>query len=760
MAAYMSRRQRPRIELRVQVLGFLILCGLAALIARLWWVQVAHGAAYTQKLAGRSEVRVRIPSVRGEIRDRNGIPLVQNRASYEVDFYLPEMVREFSKRAKEMGQQVPKLEYISTKKGMAIKMKEVDILKVVNSAVIPRLQELDLAKDYNGKRLQSHFHTDSQIPFTYIEDIDFPTIAKFSEHDVGLPGVDISIKPVRQYLYGALAAHLLGYVGKPQDVDSLPDARDYNFYQADIEGKSQVEQAMDQYLKGTPGVRVLQRNLKGVIDSELRVEPPKPGNNVYLTIDARIQMIAEQAMRAVGRGAAVVVDPNNGDILAMVSVPSYDPNTFIPSISTKDWTALNDNEADPLVNRAVSAFPPGSTFKIVTALAGLRKGIGHNNYTCTGSVTYGNRPFHCWIAEKGGSHGTIGLTEAIKVSCDCYFYQYGNAAGIDEIDDTAKMLGMGEKSGIELSDDAPGVIPGPDWMAEHLPREKWSQAQTANASIGQGYDLASPLQMAMAYATVANGGISYYPRLIHSVLTPDGKNLLDDEGKEVLPLAPKIRGDLRKDFTKQQIDMVRLGLWKVVNEPGGTGSVAKLKGITVAAKTGTAQNWRGKNKDTIAWFCCFAPYEKPRYSVAVMVNGGEHGGTVAGPIAARILDECVAMEQGTYTPELKPLAPAHKDNPFAMISAVNYKNNAPALGTGDDEEAVDPNEEVHSHSQVKKSGAAPDIRPDADAGGKVPVAARPQPTPDRRSIFQKFFHPGRPAGTPVQQQAQPPNRLH
>jgi len=670
------------------------------------------------------------------------------------------MVKEYKKRAKETGQPMPIQEYIGKKKGMAIKMKEVDILKVVNNAVIPRLQELDLAKDYNAKRLQSHFHTDSQIPFTYIEDIDFPTIAKFSEHDVGLPGVDISIKPVRQYLYGVLAAHLLGYVGKPQDVDSLEDAHDYDFYQADIEGKSQVEQAMNQYLKGKPGVRVLQRNLKGVIEGELRVEPPTPGNNVYLTIDARIQMIAEEALRAVGRGAAVVVDPNNGDILAMASVPSYDPNTFIPSISAKDWTALNDNEADPLVNRAVSAFPPGSTFKIVTALAGLRKGIGHNSYTCTGSVTYGNRPFHCWIAEKGGSHGTIGLTEAIKVSCDCYFYQYGNAAGIDEIDDTAKMLGMGEKSGIELSDDAPGVIPGPDWLAEHLPREKWSQAQTANASIGQGYVLASPLQMAMDYATVANGGISYYPRLIHAVLTPDGKPVIDDEtGKEVVPAEPKIRADLRKDFTKQQIDMVRYGLWKVVNEPGGTGSVAKLKGTVVAAKTGTAQAWRGKTKDTIAWFCCFAPYDKPRYSVAVMVNGGEHGGTVAGPIAARILDECVALQQGTYTPELKPLTPAHKDNPFAMIPAVNYKNSAPALGQTDDERQ-EPGDEPTGSPQVKKSGAAPDIRPDADAGGKLPVKARPQPTPDRRNIFEKFFHPGKPAGTPASQQSQPPSHTH
>ncbi len=347
MAPYMSRRRRPRIELRVQVLGFLILCGLGAIVTRLWWVQVARGSAYTQKIASHSEVRVRIPSVRGEIRDRNGIPLVQNRASYEVDFYLPEMVEAYKRKLKAMGQKAPKHTYIGRVKDMAKNIDEDDIIKVVSDGVIPRLQELDLAKDYNSESLQSHFHTDSQIPFTYIEDIDFPTIAKFSEHDVGLPGVEISVKPVRQYLYGALAAHILGYVGKPQSIDSQPDVDDYNFYQADMEGKSEVEQAMDQYLRGTAGVRVMQRNVKGVIDTELRTDPPKPGNNVYLTIDARIQYICEEALRSVSRGAVVVVDPNNGDILAMASVPSYDPNTFIPSITHKDWDALNADDSDP-----------------------------------------------------------------------------------------------------------------------------------------------------------------------------------------------------------------------------------------------------------------------------------------------------------------------------------------------------------------------------------------------------------------------------
>ncbi|HWB59927.1 MAG TPA: penicillin-binding protein 2, partial [Chthoniobacteraceae bacterium] len=582
-----------------------------------------------------------------------------------------------------------------------------------------------------------------------IEDVDFPTIAKYSEHDVGLPGVEIAVKPVRQYLYGAMAAHILGYVGMPKNIKDLPDADDYEFYQPDVQGKTEVEAAMDDYLRGTPGVRVMQRNLRGVIDTEVSTIPPKPGNNVYLTIDARIQYICEDALRAVPRGAVVVVNPNNGDILGMASVPSYDPNKFIPGISAADFKALtDDDDLAPLYNRAVRAYPPGSTFKIVTALAGLRKKMGGNSYTCNGSYMIGNRPFHCWIAAKGGAHGTIGLTEALKVSCDCYFYQYGIAAGIDSIDQTAEMLGLGEKPGLDLSEESSGVIPSPDWLAQHSNGERWGEAQTANSSIGQGYDLASPLQMAMAYATVANGGISYYPRLVRTVLTPEGKPLLGPDGQPVVPDEPKVRADLRNDFSKADIDLVRLGLWKVVNDPGGTGASARLKSVVVAGKTGTAQAWRGHTEDDVAWFCCFAPYDKPRYAICAMVNGGMHGGSVATPIAARILDQCVAMDNGTFTPDLKPLPPAHSDHPYEIVQAVVYKNGPTALGgpggAAPEDETHD-NDNPHAADSSHRQMAQPDIRPDPDAQGQVSRIPAPQPTPDRRNIFQKLFNSNRTA---------------
>ncbi|MEO8440485.1 MAG: penicillin-binding protein 2 [Spartobacteria bacterium] len=759
-----SRRTKP--TLRIQFLGLCMLLGLSALVFRLWWVQVARGKEWTARIRNSSEATVRIPSIRGEIRDRNGVALVQNRASYEVDFYLPDMVKGYRQR---YGRP-PETQYRATISGMPKDMKEPDIVRIVNDGVVPRLEDLDLARDYNANQLQRHYRNNTEVPYSYIKDIDFATMAKFSEHDVGLPGVDIAIKPVRSYVYGSLASHLLGYVGAPDDTN-VEEARKYTFYQGDVEGKSNIEKTMDQYLRGQPGIRVMRRNAKGVIEGVEREEPAKQGANVYLTIDARIQTIAEEALRAVGRGAAVVIDPNNGNVLAMASVPSFDPNTFIPSIKAKDWQELRNNPAHALINRAVSAFPPGSTFKIITALAGLRKGLATTRFNCSGGVSYGDHYFQCWINEKGGAHGTLGLSDAIKVSCNAFFYQFGNAAGIDAIDTTGDALGLGKPTGLEITGESGGVLPGPDWMHLQHPNEKWSSAYTANVSIGQGYDLATPLQMAMAYSTVANGGISYYPRLVDRVLNQDGSPVLDEAGKVALPQTPKVHADFRNDFTPEQIELVRHGLWKVVNEDGGTGRVARLEDVQVAGKTGTAQAMLNGKKDTIAWFCCFAPYDNPRYTIAVMVQGGEHGGSVAAPIATRILERTLAMEQGKFEPQLAWVAPAQKPNPFEMIPAVKYKDSSiPTPGGTDEENATANGAQATENADMANPGDAPDVEPEADARGSVQKAVRVRralpaqpvstPPPQRpRSFFERMFNtrprPAAPTPTPVKRARRP-----
>jgi penicillin-binding protein 2 len=751
----MNRRRLSPL-LRIQFLGLLMLLGMSALGLRLWWIQVAHGAEWTAQIRGSSQATVRIPSVRGEIRDRNGLTLVQNRASYEVDFYLPEMVKGYRER---FGFP-PLTEHRAIINGMPKDMKEPDIIRIVNDGVVPRLNDLDLARDYNAGQLQRHYRNETEVPYSYIKDIDFPTMAKFSEHDVGLPGVDIAIKPVRSYVYGALAAHLLGYVGPPDDTNK-EEARKYTFYQGDVEGKSNVEKAMDDYLRGQPGVRYLRRNAKGVIDGVLREDPPKQGANVFLTIDARIQAIAEEALRAIGRGAAVVVDPNNGNVLAMASVPSFDPNTFIPSIKAKDWKALQKDESDPLVNRAISALPPGSTFKIVTSLAGLRRNLANAHFTCTGGVSYGDHYFKCWVAEKHYTHGTLGLADAIKVSCDAFFYQYGNAAGIQSIDEVGKMLGLGDESGVKLTGEQPGILPGPEWMQVYHPQERWSQAQTANVSIGQGYTLVSPLQLTMAYATVANGGICYYPRLVDKVLNQDGSPVLDEKGNPVARQTPRVRTDLRYEFRPEQIDIVRKGFWKVVNEDGGTGGRARLKNVVVAGKTGTAQASDRGHKDTIAWFACFAPFDHPKYVVVAMVQGGEHGGSVACPIADRILERALALDEGNFDMQVAWLAPAHKPNPFQLIKDVSFKDSGPNSG-GDDEENADSSQ--NADVQMAAAGGSPDVEPEADAQGKVAKIGRvaravPVPQPQRPpNFFERLFGARRqpaPQLTPAPRRAVP-----
>lgn len=692
---------------RFFLLAGIILLALGALVARLWYVQVAQGATYAKKSGSGSSVTVRIPAVRGDIMDRNGIPLVESRMSFDVDFMLPDMVTAY----REAHGGAPTVSYRGTVHNMPRDLKEADVVQIVQSEVIPKLEKLGIAEDFNAKKLQAHYRTNGEVAFNYRQDLDFETMGIFSERNLGLPGVNVTQKPVRSYVYGSLAAHILGYVGMPNDLSSLSDIKDFNFYDPDMEGKVQIELFMNDYLKGEPGKKILQKDVKGtIIRDEVRIVEPKQGANVYLTIDARIQYVAEKALQAVGRGAAVVVDPNTGDILAMATMPSYDPNKFIPSIAAKDWTALNSDETKPLLNRAISAFAPGSTYKIATALAGLRAGIGDRIFTCSGGVSYGNTYMKCWIAEKNGSHGAENLESAIKNSCNAYFYQYGNAAGIDQIVAVGNMLGLGQKSGIPLSGENPGILPGPEYLARVRPKERWSMGYTANTSIGQGEVLASPLQMAFVAATVANGGTSYYPRLIDKVVAQDGKVLLQEPAK--------VRSNLISDgsITAEQLERVRKGMWKVVNEAGGTGGKARIEGVEVAGKTGTAQNWSmrdGKSvKDNHVWFIAFAPYENPKYAVAVIVQGAKSGGGVAAPIAAKILDDTMKMEKtGTY--ELAWVEPT-KGN-FQFVESVDFGRAVPAATAAVAEDGETAQGDATAAIGEAARPAAPNVREEADS---------------------------------------------
>ncbi len=720
---------------RLLFIAILVLGGLGLLVARLWWVQVVRYDYYLAKVKGGSRVTVRLPAVRGEIKDRNGLPLVENRASFEVDFYLPDIVRAYRK---DHGGRAPLREVKfrrSDRYGNLSEVPEVDVPQIVNDTVIERLKKLQLEEDYNAEQLQTHYRNEELIPYTYRQDMDFDSMARLLENNVGLPGLKAEVKPVRYYPFGSLAAHILGYVGAPRDIDKqrrdeAAAGKDYNFFQPDLEGKAQIEKAMDKYLRGEAGVRILQRDAKNqILENDAQLVPPKQGDDVYLTIDARLQYVVEDTLKVAGRAACVVVDVNNGDVLAMASVPSFDPNKFVPAIDAKDWVKLTKDETTPLLNRAINAYIPGSTYKTVTALAVERAGIGDRTFNCGGGVSYGNTFMKCWIFGKG-NHGSLNLEGGLKNSCNGYFFQAGNAAGIENIDEIGHLLGLGQLTGIPLSGESAGILDGPAHLREVNPRDKWRPSLTANVAIGQGSVLASPLQMALVAATIANGGTCYYPRLIDKVVGPDGK-IVEQE-------PAKVRANLITDagMTAGEIEHVRHGMWRVVNEEGGTARKARLEGIELAGKTGTAQNWRidskgNKVQDNNTLFIAFAPYDKPKYAICVLIQGGKSGGGVPAPVAAKILEQAFAMDRGELDVKVAAMEPTVGN--FKFIESIDFDRDIPAAAA--DQETVETVASASSTVREEATGAdAPSIREEPDPEGRVQA----EPKPKKRGLFDFF----------------------
>lgn len=648
-----------RFRLRLYLLGLLVLAGMGTLVGRLYELQITKYDYYKSLLPGEKEVTVRVPGVRGEIRDRNGLTLATNRPSYEVSLDLREI---FSQYANE-HEEIPKISYQAQEDGMSRTRSEADIVQIVQETVIPALDELGLAENFNANQMQVHYRgTRGLVPYTYRRNLTFDEFAVFAENDLDVPGVEVTVKPQRIYPYDALASHVLGYVKLP-DIQMVPEEkrREFDHYVADDYGGAGVEKTLDDYLQGRAGKRIMRKDEKGAIRQEISFTPPKPGADVYLTIDAKLQLVAERAMRVVGRGAMVVMDPRNGDILAMVSIPSYNPNQFVPAISPEVWSRYSADETAPMFNRALSDNQPGSTFKIPIALAGCAAGLSHHPFNCSGGVQYADKYMQCWIGAKGGRHGTLGLSEAIKRSCNCFFYQYGNAAGIETIVRITSVLGLGHKTGIPLEGESPGMVPSPQWLK--LQGLRWSDAFTAMTSIGQGFAEATPLQMASVACTVANGGSVFQPRLVRKIVEKDGTVLVED--KPVLKALLTEAG-----ITAEQVEEVKRGMWKAVNEEGGTAGRARMENFVVAGKTGTAQTGRPA-EPTDAWFICFAPFDDPQYAVAVYVHNGDSGGKAAAPIAANVLKQAVAMKKG-YNVNLVALKEAEGN--FKRIDMVTFND--------------------------------------------------------------------------------------
>ncbi|MFO1482869.1 MAG: penicillin-binding protein 2 [Verrucomicrobiaceae bacterium] len=734
---------------RLYLFTLAMLCGFALLVFRLWSLQIDRREEFAKMIPGAKKERARIPGPRGEIKDRNGVVLATNKASFEVRINLAEVVAEYKRLVKEKKKPaIPEVPFEVVEKGIRRKKPEIDIYTIFEEMIAARMGELGVHKEYSVDSLRVHYRSfGGAVPWVYRDDLTFAEFSRIAEHNLGLPGVTVAERASRVYPLKALACHILGYVRLPDDQRaSAEERKGWDYYVPDDFGGAGVEKSFDKYLRGKPGVRVMQRDQRGRPVGEVHEEyqEPRKGNDVYLTLDARMQIIADKALReaGVGRGAVVVIKPASGEVLAMVSVPSYDPNQFIPSIQQADWDALLENKTVPLLNRAVKGHAPGSTFKIPISFAGCLARIQMNHFNCSGSVTYGNTAMQCWIQrQSGGAHGTLSLSEAIMKSCNCFFYRYGNAAGISNITKVGKILGVGEKTGIELEDEDSGILPNPDWLRINRPNERWSDGYTANTSIGQGMVLATPLQMASVAATVANGGKAWSPHLLKRVL--DGSEI-------VLDNPPSLRGDLSANVKADEIEVIRKGMWKVVNDPGGTGKSARITGVEVAGKTGTAQNWRrdqngNKLDDNHTWFISFAPYQNPRFACCVLVQNGKSGGGCAAPVARRVLEQCLALDdpaKATFKVAIEPMTPA--EGHFKHISQVQYVDAAVPEAPGADEDGdvgAGASTAEPSDDTAPRPNATPNIKRKADSAGSAGSSSGqnvPQAVPVRRvGIFSR-----------------------
>jgi penicillin-binding protein 2 len=631
---------------RLGILALLVFAAMGALLNRLWNVQIVNSDSARQSSEEQSTVRARRAPARGAICDRNGVMLAENRPSFDIDFYLDDLRRDY---AESHHGRVPTLPLPDDKMGR--KRVEIDIVEIVKESIAPIRDTLGLTAPLNEKEIREHFRTDRDLPYHYMTDLDFATVANFEERNLAVTGIQISQTPARQYTYGALAAHILGYVGKPlnQNEHMASDGTPY-----DTIGRDGIEALMDAQLQGEPGSAFQRVSSQGYTIPDPKLEAldtaPTMGNTLYLTIDARVQYIAETAMRnaGVGRGAVVVMDPRNGDVLAMVSIPSYDPNKFIPKITAKDFDALNQDPTKPLFNRALHALPAGSTYKIMIALAGLKSGnvTVDTDFDCPAAIQIDDHLFHNSDYAPGG---TMSLVHAICVSSDVFFYQYGIKAGIEAIDAMGKLAGFGHKWGLlgESNEDA-GILPGPEWMVEKQDWlrktrniDHWSKAQTANTAIGQGFVLVTPLQLATFLCGVANGGTVYQPRLYSHVEDYKG-----DTKAEIPPGLVYSTLDVKPSDLKA----VQEGMREVIESDEGTGTRAQVPGYTLAGKTGTAQAYirmdGGVKQDLKTWFYCYGPFEAPRYVCCVLVEGGSWGGTTSAPIAQEIMQRLFALDKG------------------------------------------------------------------------------------------------------------------
>jgi penicillin-binding protein 2 len=576
----------------------------------------------TQKMA-RTYI-LDIPAPRGQITDRNGAPLAQNKLSYNLAINYPTPL-DFS---------------------------DAQLLSFAHEKIQAAEKLFGRQLKISDDLIKRHYRNRGILPFEIAQNL---SPSEYDEIKGRLPA-GMALRPfyVRTYPNGKIAGQIVGYAGKTgRNPDGIID--NHEVLWPETEGREGLEQTFNQVLTGKHGEYKITFDKDGRKTSEKIVTPPVPGHTVVTTLDLHLQELAEKALEAKAkRGAIVVVDPNTGDILAMASWPTYNPNTFTPAISAEKFKALQDDPDIPLLPRAFrSSYPPGSTFKVAVGIAALESGTVHaeDEFDCVPSIQIGNLTFHNW---KKTNRGPLNFVQAITESCDTWFYQVGIKMGADPILDWAQKLGFGAKCGLPLRGEVEGRVPNDQYMKATHGR-KLLNGDIANLSIGQGDMQVTPLQVAQAMAIIGNGGTFYQTRLVQQVQTVNNE----------IVTAFQVRAKKTIDASPETMEQLRTGLIAAVNAPAGTAHQASLENVEVAGKTGTAQ-WGPKNKErTAAWFAGFVPAEKPQYAFAALYEGDvgskAHGGSAAAPMIGMILKDIYKSDANKKPPRAQPVEEDESD---------------------------------------------------------------------------------------------------
>ncbi|MGY3804948.1 penicillin-binding protein 2 [Pigmentibacter ruber] len=583
----------------------------AAITARLWYLQIIKGTDFSVASARNRVREITRPAPRGLIYDRNSRILLSNRLFFDL-IVIPQYLQN--------------------------RPKTLSIVSDLFHIPIQHIERKLLDSQANPKF----------VPVRIKRNLSLHEVATLESNKFFLPGVDVDSAPRRDYL-GNESAHLFGYLGEvtAKELDILnSQVSNYQYRVGSIIGKTGIERKYEKYLRGGEGREALLVDALGRLQAENSLDislnlsrPAQRGNDVYLTIDSDLQNIATEAFRN-KNGAICALDPNNGEILVYLSNPNYKLAMYQDGLTMEDWQNLRSNPFKPLLDKVTGgAYPPGSTFKIIVALAALEEGVvtAERKFNCPGYFVLGNGRWKCW---KHTGHGPVNMSAALELSCDVYFYNVGNLVGIDRIAKWGKLFGLGERTGLDLNMELPGISPSTEWKlrTKGLP---WLSGDTINASIGQGFNLCTPIQVLNAFAAVGNGGTLYKPHFLKKIVDSQGKIIFEEKQTEIR----KIK------INPANLAVVKKGLFDVVQSNIGTAKRARVEGFTVSGKTGTAQTsalkfTKGVNQEDVAfnaldhaWFAAYSPSDTPEIAVVVFSEyDGGGGGANAAPIAQQIIE--------------------------------------------------------------------------------------------------------------------------